>query len=305
MTMTITPISNIMGAEVGGIDVTHPLDEKTSQDLRDAVFEHQVIVVRGQHPTPQQYVDFAKAFGELEPFFLSNYNLAEQPEIYVLSNKRVDGKPVGRDGAGTHWHSESTFLDKPSAITLLHAVEVPEEGGDTLFIDTYSAYEDLPDHIKQRIDGKRAIHRYQKKEFVFSGDHSPDADERTQIADLQLLREVEAYAGPASPTARAGEVMPAQLHPIVRTNPVTGRKALFLNEEMTVGIDGVDQEEGSELLHEVCRLATTPDRILRFQWRPGDIVIWDNASTSHTATYTDPRYPRLMYRLTIEGDRPY
>src|SRR3546814_6323952 len=119
----------------------------------------------------------------IEPFFISAYNLPSHPQIYVLSNGREGGKPIGRDGAGTHWHSDSTFTEKPSSVTLLHGVTVPDRGGDTLFVDTVDAYERLDAEPRARIEGRRAIHRYQRKEFVFSGDRAVDDAERAERSE--------------------------------------------------------------------------------------------------------------------------
>src|SRR5690606_32606092 len=152
------------------------------------------------------------------------------------------------DGAGTHWHSDSTFTEKPSSVTLLHGVTVPDRGGDTLFVDTVDAYERLDGDLRARIEGKRAIHRYQRKEFVFSGDRTVDAAERAEIERLKALRLAEEAAAGPSATAQRSNREPDRLQPLVRTHPVTGRKALYLNDEMTVGIEGMPDEEGVPLL---------------------------------------------------------
>lgn len=305
MTLTAEPLSEILGAEVKGLDLSRPIDEQARSELLALFWRHKVIVVRGQDVDPDGFIRFAEAFGPIEPFFISAYNLPTHPQIYVLSNVRENGKAIGRDGAGTHWHSDSTFTEKPSSVTLLHGVTVPPRGGDTLFVDTVDAYERLDDATRARIDGRRAIHRYQRKEFVFSGDRAADDAERAEIARLKALRLAEQEAAGTSPTAQRSNREPDRLHPIVRTHPVTGRRALYLNDEMTVGIEGLDDAEAVPLLRRLCETATEPDRVLRFKWRQGDVVAWDNAAVIHTATFTPPDQPRVMHRLTVAGSVPF
>ncbi|MBT5266362.1 MAG: TauD/TfdA family dioxygenase [Rhodospirillaceae bacterium] len=300
-----TELSPGFGAELGGVDLARPVDAATAEDLRRSLWRHKVIRIRGQNPTPDQYLAFAQAFGELEPFFIGSYNLESHPQIYVLSNVRRDGVAIGRDGAGTHWHSDSTFVERPSSITFLHAVAVPEQGGDTLFIDTVAAYERLDDATKALIDGRRAVHRYQKKEFILSGERDLPAEERAEIERLQRLRAEEDREAPPSATAKRANTEPDRLQPIARTHPITGKKALYLNDEMCVGIDGMTEPDGMALLRRLCHEATAPEHILRYEWKMGDIVAWDNAATIHTATFTRPEEARIMHRLTVKGDVPF
>src|SRR5262245_62955563 len=172
------PLSPLLGCELSGIDAGQPLDPPSAAALREALLRRQVLAIREQSLTPRQFVDFCRNFGELEPFFISAYSLPDCPEIYVLSNVRRDGRPIGRDGAGTHWHTDHTFQPEPASVTLLYAVEVPAEGGDTLFADMYRAYEELPDALKRRLDGLTAIHRYQKKEHLYTADRDRPAQEQ-------------------------------------------------------------------------------------------------------------------------------
>ncbi|MEQ8396945.1 TauD/TfdA family dioxygenase [Thalassobaculum sp.] len=303
--LTAEPLSRVLGAEIRGLDLSRPIADADREQLLSLFWEHKVIVVRGQEVAPDGFIRFAEAFGTIEPFFISAYNLPTHPQIYVLSNVRQDGKPIGRDGAGTHWHSDSTFTEKPSSATLLHGVTVPDRGGDTLFVNTVDAYERLDDETKARIQGRRAIHRYQRKEFVYSGDRTIDESERKEIERVKALRMAEAAADAASPTAQRSNREPDRLHPIVRTHPVTGAKGLYLNDEMTVGIEGIPDEEAVPLLRRLCEVATAPETVLRFKWQQGDVVVWDNAAVIHSATFTPPDLPRVMHRLTIAGTVPF
>ncbi|WP_420562340.1 TauD/TfdA dioxygenase family protein [Thalassobaculum sp.] len=298
------PLTPFLGAEITGLDLSREVTPEEAARVRELFFRHQVIAVRGQDIAPEGFIRFAEIFGAIEPFFISSYNHPEHPQIYVLSNVRKDGKPIGRDGAGTHWHSDSTFVEKPSSVTLLQGVEVPARGGDTLFANMYDAYDRLDAETKALIDGRRAIHRYQRKEFVFSGDRELSAAEKAEIEELKRIRQAEEAATAPSPTAQKSNKVPEQRHPVARTHPVTGRKALYLNDEMMVGIEGLDDAVAVPLLRRLCEEATTPEHVLRFKWRKGDLVAWDNASIIHSATFTPPDQPRIMHRLTIEGGVP-
>lgn len=299
------PLTPFLGAEIRGLDLSRAPSAEERARVLELFHRHQVIAIRDQEISPQAFVRFAEIFGATEPFFISAYNHPEVPQIYVLSNVRKDGKPIGRDGAGTHWHSDSTFVERPSSVTLLHGVEVPARGGDTLFANMYDAYDRLDAETKALIDGKRAIHRYQRKEFVFSGDRETTAEERAEIAALKRRREEEAASEAPSPTEKQSNKVIEQRHPIVRTHPVTGRKALYLNDEMTVGIDGLSDDVAVPLLRRLCDEATRPEHVLRFKWRTGDLIAWDNPSVIHTATFTPPDQARIMHRLTVEGSAPF
>ena len=300
----VKPLHPSIGAEITGVDLAVPMDDDTAAALRSALWKYKVIAVRDQSPTPDALIGFAKAFGPLEPFFIGDYNLEGHPEIYVLSNVRRDGRPIGRDGAGTHWHSDSTFTERPSAVTVLFAEETPARGGDTLFVDTAGAYARLDAATKSRLEGAKAIHRYQKKEFVFTADRWTSEEEASEIDALKAARAEEDRLAPPSPTAKKSNTVPDRLHPLVRTHPVTGEKALYLNDEMTVGIEGWPEAEGQSMLSRLCEEATDPAHILRCKWRKGDIVAWDNAAVIHAATFTPPEEDRVMYRLTVEGTVP-
>lgn len=307
MAARFIPLTPHLGMEVVGAALSGGGSPALMTDVKSALLSHHVVVLREQADlTPEAFIAFAKNFGELEPFFISAYSHPAHPEIYILSNVRQGGRPIGRDGAGFHWHTDNSFVEKPTAMTLLHAIEVPAEGkgGDTLFANMHRAYDNLPEPLKQQIAGKCAIHRYQKKEFVFTGDAAVDGAEKERIAALQTLRAREAAAMAPSPSAQKHNSLPDRMQPIVRSHPVTGRKALYLNAEMMVGIAGEDPVESRELLRDLCRRAAEYESLLRVCWRKGDIVMWDNAAVMHTATYTDPAEPRTLHRLTIKGDVP-
>ncbi len=304
MPLSFTALSPLFGAEVLGLDLSAEPSEEDAAALRRGLAEHKVLRIAAPEAGPDGFLRVARAMGTLEPFFLSSYSLESHPEIYVLSNVRENGAAIGRDGAGFHWHSDHTFEERPCAATLLYGVECPDEGGDTLFVDTAAAYRRLPDGMKRELEGRRAIHRYRKAEFAFTAERELDEKSAARIAALKARREAEDAAAPASATTRASGTRPPVAHPIVRRHPATGEPALYLNEEMTVGVEGMAEDEGVDLLRRLVVHSTSPESILRYRWRAGDIVIWDNASTMHAATYTDPEKRRVMYRLTLRGDAP-
>lgn len=297
------PLSPLFGATVEGVD-PGAISASDAATLQAGLAAHKVLSIPTQDASPDDFLSVARAFGELEPFFLSAYSLESHPEIYVLSNVRRDGAPIGRDGAGFHWHSDHTFQAKPCSATLLHGVTCPDEGGDTLFVDMTAAYRRLPEAMKARLEGLKAIHKYQKKEFAFTAEREVDAETAEKIAKLKRLRAEEEARQATSASAKASGAVPQVAHPVVRTHPVTGEKALYLNDEMTVGIEGMDEGEARAFLRQLAVHATPEGAILRYRWRSGDIVIWDNASTMHSATYTDPAHDRVMHRLTIKGGTP-
>ncbi len=303
MALTFNPLSPLFGATVTGL-TQGEISAAEASALKAGLAEHKVLSIPTENASPDDFLSVARAFGELEPFFLSAYSLETHPEIYVLSNVRRDGAPIGRDGAGFHWHSDHTFQEKPCSATLLHGVTCPDEGGDTLFVDMAAAYRRLSDAMKAQLQGLKAVHKYQKKEFAFTAERDVDARLAGKIEKLKRLRAEEDAQQAKSASAKASGAVPQVAHPIVRTHPVTGEKALYLNEEMTIGVEGMDEDEGRALLRQLAVHATPEDAILRYKWRSGDIVIWDNASTMHSATYTDPAHDRVMHRLTIKGDAP-
>ena len=170
MTVSTRPLSDLLGAELIGLDARTPPDAATRDAVLGALHRHGVVTLRGQDLAPQQLVAFCRGLGELEPFFIGAYSLPGCPEIYVLSNVRRDGTPIGRDGAGTHWHSDHTFHRAPASVTLLYTVAVPREGGDTLFADMARAYDELPEATKARLAGLKAIHHYRKQEHLYTAE---------------------------------------------------------------------------------------------------------------------------------------
>src|SRR5690606_15725113 len=199
-----------------------------------------------------------------------------------LSNRVVDGKPLGLSDAGTYWHSDVSYKKRPARATLLYALEVPDEGGDTLFADLMAAWEALPDAMKRRIEGLRAIHNYAYRSNALAD----ELHRRQRLTDEQL-RET-----------------PSVVHPAVRTHPVTGRKAIYINPGFTVGFEGMDEAESDALKQAIFDHCLQDRFRFRYKWQAGDVLIWDNAAVMHSATTCDldPSIHRTIWRPIIDGD---
>ena len=283
MAIEIRALSEALGAEVVGVDLAHRLDDETFERIHEAHLEHLVLAIRDQDLTPEQHTAFSRRFGELDIHVLDQFLLPGHPEILVVSNKKVNGRAVGLQDAGTHWHSDISYREYPSLGSLLYALEVPPEGGDTLFANMYAVYEALSDEMKARIDGLKAVHRY------------------AQI--YELSRNAAGSARPPLTEEQKAKV-PQVVHPVVRTHPETGRKALYVSPGLTVGIVDMDEEESRALLAELHRHSTRPEFVYRHIWRRHDVLFWDNRCTMHVATGYNPRYTRHMHRTTVKGGRP-
>jgi taurine dioxygenase len=278
-----------IGAEILGLDVSRPITDAAFAELESAFNRYSVVVIRNQDLTPQQLVAFSRRFGLPQVNVRAEVTKGDVPEITLISNITENGKPVGSHDAGRYWHSDLCYLEVPSKMTLLHAIEVPEcDGvayGDTQFAGVATAYDALPDTQKRRIDGLKAANGYRymwnKKARQFG------------IRPVLNDRELEKYP-------------PDAIHPVVRTHPVTGRKCLFVCEGYTREILGLSQNEGRRLLKQLLEHIVRPDFLYRHKWRVGDLLMWDNCAVQHKATndYAPP-LRRLMQRCTIEGTAPF
>lgn len=273
-----------LGGEIVGLDLSKPLSEETFAAIRDSFLDAQVLVFRNQHDlTPEQHIAFSRRFGELQIHVLKEFHLPGHPEILVVSNVVENGRKIGLGDAGRYWHSDLSYVAEPSLGSLLHAQELPEDDGDTLFANMYMAYETLPKEIKQRISARRAIHSYTLK--------------------YDALRAISNARNPLTDEQKAQ--VPPQSHPVVRTHPETGRKALFVSEGFTAQIEGLPEGESEELLKFLFAHSTQPAHVYRHRWEPGDLVFWDNRCTIHLATGCPPGQRRTLYRTTVKGSVPY
>jgi taurine dioxygenase len=278
----VRPFHAAFGAEVVGLDLSKPLNDEDFATLHQAHLAHHVLVLRDQRITPAEQVAFSRRFGPLQIHVQKKFQLAGHPEVLIVSNIKENGEPIGLGDAGHYWHSDLSYKDKPSLGSLLHAQELPSEGGDTLFADQHAAYEALPDAWKARIANLQAEHSY--------------------LAKYEELRARSPWR-PKLTQAQIDEVKPV-VHPVVRTHPETGRKALFVSEHFTTRIVGLPDNESRALLDELFARSVQPEFVLRHQWQPHDIVFWDNRSVLHLAAGTPDHIRRKLYRTTIEGSVP-
>lgn len=272
------PLSPGFGLETAAIDLAQPLDDAAFAEVERAFFRGQVLVFRAQKLTPAQFVAFARRFGPPEPHVIDQFHHPADPNILVLSNRVENGRPLGLADAGTYFHTDYSYLDVPARATTLYSIEVPAVGGNTLFANQYAAYDDLPAATKRRIDPLIGIHHY--------GNRS-NQDEASRTVASVLTGEQKAR-------------MPLITHPLVRSHPVTGRKALYAVSGSSFGIVGMPQDEAYALLDELAAHATQAKYRLSLAYGAGDVVIWDNASLLHSATLVDPAHPRTLWRITLK-----
>ena len=279
--LALKPLCPGFGLEVSGIDLTEPLSDAAFAEIEAAFFRGQVLVIRGQTLTPESFVAFARRFGVPEPHVIDQFHHPDDPDILILSNVVVDDEPQGLADAGTYFHTDYSYLEVPARATMLYSIEVPTAGGCTLFANQYAAYDDLPGFVKERIEPLVCVHRYGNRH---------DQDEASRTAASPLTDEQKAK-------------MPLITHPLVRTHPVTGRKALYAVSGSSFGIAGMPDDEARQLLDMLAAHATQEKYRYSHAYGVGDVVIWDNASLLHSATLTDPDDPRTLWRITVKEPR--
>jgi taurine dioxygenase len=281
-------LSPVLGAEVTGLDLSRPLGDNAFKDLHQAWLDHHgLLVVRGQKLQPEAQVAFARRFGPLfgeDDHFQDSvkpYLLPGNPAVYRVSNKVKEGVAQGRARAGDYWHSDVSFRRHPAQASLLHAIEIPPAGGDTMFADMQQAYDALSDAMKALIDGLEAVH-----DFALAA-----ANSGTYRADQLISTDFDGQN--------------RCIHPVVIRHPETGRKALFVNPGFTAGLVGFEPEESRALLGFLFAHATRHEFIYRHRWAPGDLVIWDNRSLMHHAVVDyEGKGERYMHRVTVIAGQP-
>lgn len=278
----IAPLDAPLGAEIRGLDAARPLAPDALEALVGAWRRHLVLLLRDQSLDDDALLGFSRQLGELDPPGPNPYGasfLADYPDINVISNVVEGGKPIGNLGDGEAvWHADMTYIDLPPKAAVLYALEVPPEGGDTFFADMFAAYDALPAELKSAVEGRRAIH---------DAAHNSAGMLRRGYEELTDVRD--------TPGAR---------HPLVRTEPGTGRRALFLGRRPHAYIVGLEVAESDALLDALWAHVADPRFAMRHQWRAGDMLMWRNLDVLHRRDAFDPNVRRVMHRTQIKGDQP-
>jgi taurine dioxygenase len=279
--ITVTPLSPACGAEIKGVDLTKPLTPSQVTAIADAWDKHLMLVFRGQTLSQEDQLRFAGYFGPLgdrkkapEPLRGRAEGIYQtHDKVLLVTNIRVDGKPIGAFGDGDMWfHIDSGYSERPYKYTFLYGLELPKTGGNTLFSNMYKAYEAVPQAVKDKLADKKALHIHEYK--------------RTEKADL------------------SGDIsqIPHFYHPVFITHPSTGRKTLFVDRLMTARIDGLSEQENLEILEQLYEIGERKEFVYEHVWQLGDFVMWDNRCTIHARTYFDKNERRLLRRCTVEGE---
>jgi taurine dioxygenase len=281
LSLEVVPLSPACGAEIRGVDVTKPLSGEVVEAIRKAWQEHLVLVFRGQDIDQEAQLRFASYFGDLGVRKQAPDEMKDRTEgvlqtdrrVLLVSNMKVDGKPIGAFGDGDMWyHIDSGYTARPYRYTFLYGVELPSHGGNTLFSNMYKAYDAVPAALKAKLTGKKALHIHEYK--------------RTEKVDLD--RDISGS--------------PHFFHPVFVTHPETGRKSLFVDRLMTQRIEGVSPEESEAILEQLYEIGECKEFVYEHVWELGDFVMWDNRCMIHARTYFPKDENRLLRRCTVEGD---
>jgi taurine dioxygenase len=280
--LAIKPLHASFGAEISGVTLADAVGEGMFDKIYEAFLDHQLILFRNVDLPPATQVAFARRFGEVQVHVMNQYHgYKDHPEIYMLSNLDQEGRPNGKhpDKGTLYWHTDGSWRDRTGQATMMYSEIVPEEGGETEFADMYAAYENLSPDWKARIEGKRAIHNL---DFSRTRRHRHDPMTAEQKAKV-----------------------PPIPHPIVRTHPETGRKAIFLGDHAE-SIEGMDYAAGRQMIEELNQVITPRSSVYTHKWSPRECMVWDNRALLHRATGFDTaRHKRVMRRCTINGDKPF
>ncbi|MDH4017787.1 MAG: TauD/TfdA family dioxygenase [Actinomycetota bacterium] len=276
----VRPLAGTIGAEIRGVDVSRPVDAPLARKIKDLLVDHAVLVLRDQAIDRAQHLAFARTLGEPDRHPIAQ-GMDEMPEMIRVH------KPAGEAAFfGTSWHTDNTFFERPSAITVLHGVTIPPYGGDTLYASMERAWQGLSKPMQAFLQPLKARHSARP------------------AFDPSVVGQAK-YDGAASIKYEMSDAVYAEvLHPVARTHPDTGRISLFVNPMFTLGIEGLEKHESDALLEMLYAHATRPEYTCRVRWEPNTLVLWDNRQTQHYAVDDYANHERLMYRVTLKGERP-
>jgi taurine dioxygenase len=275
--LNLQPLCPGFGIEAHGVDLAQALSDEAFADIERAFYAAQLLVLRAQSLTPAQFVAFARRLGPPQPHVIDQFHHPADANILILSNVKHGGQPTGLQDAGSYFHTDYSYLQVPARATTLYSIAVPKVGGHTLFANQQTAYDDLPQAMKTRIEPLLAVHHYGNRNDL-------DVHSRTVASPLSAEQKAK---------------MPLVTHRVARPHPVTGRKALYAVSGSSFGIVGWPDDEARDLLDELAHHSTQPQYQYKLGYDVGDVVIWDNASLLHAATLTDPDDARTLWRITV------
>jgi taurine dioxygenase len=278
--MKVEPLSEVLGARIGGVDLSRPLDDVTFSGIEAALHRHCFIVFPDQNLTAPQFHAFSKHWGRAEPHVIDTFHHPDIADILVLSNAERDGKPLGLKDAGTYFHSDYSYLDVPARCTMLYALQMPDVANGTTFANQSRAYDDLPDATRARIEKLVARHHYGNRDDL-------DSASRTVASVLSEDQKRKVHW---------------VRHAIARAHPHIGRKSLYAVSGSSFGIEGMEEAEGVALLDELKVHATQRKYLYTVDYRIGDVIVWDNAQLLHAAPLPEHDQARTLWRITVKEE---
>ena len=279
--LSTRPLSPALGIEVRDFDVSRPVDDAASAALGQLVADHGVLLFRNQRIDAETHIAFSRRFGTLQEVAQKQYQMPGKPLIYVIGNVVENGRQVSDPSVGRLWHSDQSFLPNPAIGSLLYGVECPPQGADTLFANMYRAYETLPADLRTLIDGLHAVHSFSEY--------------------YEELRHRDPSQPELTDTRRS--LYPDVIHPLVRRNPLSGRKALYINPGYATRIVELPEDEGRDLMDLLNAHSRSEELVYAHKWQAGDLLFWNNLAVNHKGTEFDSeRFVRRMHRTTVAGN---
>ena len=272
----LTPLSDLMGAEISGVDLRQKINKITRDKLLNAIKKYLVVCIKNQNLNPSELANVSRIFGNPKKYFVQHETVDNIPEVIVVSNRNSDNKPRVY---ASHWHTDDSYREKPATLTFIYPDTLPKNGGGTDFINCYSVFQNLPENLKNKISNLSAIHKWQSRRNV------------SKVAKLSKEQEEET---------------PEVEHPLIRTHPVSGEKSIYINPNRIDHIAGLDDFESDKLLDELYEFSFQSKFQYSHSYQEGDLVIWDNRCTMHKANSDyDLNQLRVMHRVMLEGEKVY
>jgi len=286
--LDVRPLSGVIGAEIRGVRLADDVDDETIADIRNLLLRYKVVFFPGQHLTPEQHSAFGARFGELTAAHPVIPGIEGHPEVFEIDYSKsrelyaTYGDVSRKQVQGVSWHTDVTFVERPPLGSILNAVVIPPNGGDTLWSNQVAAYAGLSDTLRGFLDTLTATH-----------------DGKAQFSALLARRDTDVeWDGSVY-----DQLVPVT-HPVVRTHPETGERALFVNPGFTSHINGLDRQESDHLLQYLYAHSVKPEYVVRYHWTAGDLAFWDNRATQHAVVGDFGTQHRVIQRVTLRGDRP-